>query len=154
MCVFGVSVAPIQKSPVPHYKTGTNWVCQIVGTLMKPVHVCLCVSVSFILNPDPKKIQPNHTSPLTSREGHSERGQTRKKKMETFFLKCGFNGLTIHELNLKHSTTISLLLQKKKAKKIKIKINKSPHTQKEGCFRNQTQIKYPESTGDILSPHI
>lgn len=41
--------------------------------------------------------------------------------METFFLKCGFNGLTVHELNLKHSTTISLLLQKKKAKKIKNK---------------------------------
>lgn len=37
--------------------------------------------------------------------------------METFFLKCGSNGLTIRELHLEHGTTISLLPQKKNAKK-------------------------------------
>lgn len=147
-CVF--LVYRWHRVPVPHYKTGTNWVCQIVGLLMKPVHACLCVS--FILNQDPKKIQPNHKTPLTSREGHSERGQTRRKKTETFFRKCGSNGFTIRDLNLKHSTTISLLLQNKNAKNIKK--NKSPPTQKQGCFRNQRQNKYPDSTGDILSPNM
>lgn len=83
MRFFGVSVARTQKSPVPHYKTGTNWVCQIEGLLMKPEHVCLCVPVSFILNPDPNKIQPNHTSPLPWKEGRV--GANQEKKDGDFF---------------------------------------------------------------------
>lgn len=49
------------------------------------------------------------------REGHNTREQKKKKILETFFLKCGSNGCTIHKFNSKHSTTVFLLqLQSKK----------------------------------------
>lgn len=93
MCSFGVSVAPIQKFPVPHYRTETNRVCQIVGLLMKPTHVCLCVSVSFILNPDPKK-NPAKPHKTINVEGGTQRARANedKKDGDFFFLKCGSNG--------------------------------------------------------------
>lgn len=138
MCVPAeFSVYRWRHYKTPHYKTGTNWLCQIMGPLTKPAHVCLCVSVSLILNPDPKKFLPNHRTPLTWREGQNERGREKEKKrfcpMETFFLKCGSNGLTINGLNSKHSTTIFLLLRKKNSKKLK---KTPPHSRTEGCFIN------------------
>lgn len=73
------SVYRWRRYKTPRYKTGTNWLCQIMGPLTEPAHVCSCVSVSFILNADPKKVLPNHTTPLMWREGH-------KKKREKILL--------------------------------------------------------------------
>lgn len=68
-----------RRYKTPRYKTGTNWLCQIMGPLTKPAHVCLCLSVSFILDADPKKVLPNHTTPLMWIEGHNKREQKKKK---------------------------------------------------------------------------